>query len=236
MLGGCESLGQEKVFQYEITLNAHSAVRPAPNGYDWWMPRHNAILDRNKQGRVGMIFIGDSITHAWENKGKDVWQQYYAKRNAVNMGFTADRTQHVLWRLQNGAIAGINPKVAVILIGVNNSSSNDNTAKEIGEGIIAICQKLRADLPDTKILILSIFPLCDYGSPRVQKDAEASELASAIADNRHIYYLDINEKFLGGDGTATKELLPDCVHPNEKGYQVWAEAMEPTIVKLMGEK
>ena len=89
------------------------------------MPRHRAILDRNKQGEVDMIFVGDSITHSWESVGKDTWERYYAKRNAVNMGVGGDCTQHALWRLQNGEITGITPKLAVILIGINNA---DNTS------------------------------------------------------------------------------------------------------------
>jgi beta-glucosidase len=230
----------EKVNAYKIVPNAFPAVTPVPDDANWcaswWMPRHQAVVDRVKQGNVDLIFIGDSITHGWEDVGKDVWQQYYAKRNAVNMGFSGDRTHNVLWRLDKGEIAGISPKLAIIMIGTNNTGSNDSTAKQIGEGIIAICQKLRHDLPNTKILILAIFPLNEKPCPQREKNAEASIFASTIADNKWIYYMDINDKFLDKDGTLPKDIMPDFLHPNAKGYRIEAEAIEPMVKKLMGEK
>jgi len=234
---GCTNLCPEKVNQYSIKLGAHSAVTPVSrNSEDWWKLRFQNVLNQTKQGKIDMIFIGDSITHAWEDPGKEVWQHYYAKRNAVNMGYGGDRTQHTLWLLQNGEIDGINPKLAVIMIGTNNSNGNDNTSREIGEGIIAICQQLRSRLPHTKILILAIFPRGTTYSRQRQKNAEAGMFASAIADNKWIYYLDIGDKFLDSNGTLTKDIMPDYLHPNAAGYRIWAEEIEPTVAKLMGEK
>jgi beta-glucosidase len=224
-----------------------NAVVPVPRlDKDWWMTRHNAILERNKQGNVDLIMVGDSITHYWEKSGKSVWEQYYAKRNAVNMGFSGDKTQHVLWRLQNGEVNDINPKLAVVMVGTNNSKKNDYTSEQIADGIKAIVCELRTRLPNTKVLILAIFP---RGSdqqresktqdatfnPQWEKNNKAGKLASKIADNKMIYYLDINKKFLNKKGLLTREVMPDLLHPREKGYKIWAEAMEPTIVKLMGE-
>lgn len=105
-----------------------------------------------------MLFIGDSITHGWEGGAKEYWDKYYAPRNAVNLGFNGDRTQDVLWRLDHGEIDGIFPKLAVLMIGTNNSNVDWNTAKEISEGVQAICCRLRMKLPHTKILILGVFP------------------------------------------------------------------------------
>ena len=118
-----------------IGAEKHSALEPA-HRHSWWTLRHWAVNERVRQGNVDMIFIGDSITHSWEGVGKEVWQKYYGHRNAVNMGFGGDRTQHVLWRLDNGNIDGISPKVAVIMIGTNNSNRDDNTSEEIAEGMI----------------------------------------------------------------------------------------------------
>lgn len=237
LLSGCKCgcLEAEKVNTYPISLGSHSALKPEPRPSEWWIQRHQAVLSRVKQGNVDMIFIGDSITHDWEKSGKEVWQQYYAKRNAVNMGFSGDRTQHVLWRLNNGEIAAISPKLAILMIGTNNSDGSDNTAQEIGEGIIAICQKLRKDLPNTKILMLGIFPRGEKPSVQREKNAEASRLASSIVDNQWIYYMDIKDVFLDKDGTLPKEIMPDYVHLSEKGYQLEAEALEPMIAQLMGE-
>ncbi|AQQ70501.1 putative dienelactone hydrolase [Limihaloglobus sulfuriphilus] len=217
----------------------HSAITPVPQNNpkrDWWMPRHQDIVERVKNGNVDLIMIGDSITHRWDSTGKAVWDEYYSSRNAVNMGFGGDRTQHVLWRLENGEIDGINPKLAVVMIGTNNTNlRNGNTTEEIADGIIAICKRLRSKLPETKVLLLSIFPRDEKPSYKRNLNATASKIASEIADGKWIYYLNINHKFLDENEILSKDIMPDLIHPNEKGYQIWAEAMEPTIKKLMGE-
>ena len=102
----------------------HSAVTPVPGQGKQWLERHEGFNERARQGNVDLILIGDSITHGWEGKGKDVWNEYYGKRNAVNLGIGGDRTQHVLWRLYHGNIDGISPKLAVLMIGTNNSGDN----------------------------------------------------------------------------------------------------------------
>jgi len=232
---GC--LEMQKSDPYGLAGKTHSAVTPADRAnVEWWMPRHEQVLERVAQGNVDLIMVGDSITHGWENKGKAMWDQYYAPRNAVNMGFGGDRTQHVLWRLDHGEIDGIHPKLAVLMIGTNNSNGQDNTAEEIADGIKAICAEIREKLPKTKILILGIFPRGEGPSAQREKNAKASELASQIADGKHIFYLNINDKFLEADGTLPRDIMPDLLHPNEKGYAIWAEAIEPTVKKLMGEK
>lgn len=233
---GCQNK-IEKVNEYRIIIGLHSAVTPMPRPktWDWWWKRHQSIIDRIKQGNVDLIFIGDSITYNWEFAGKNVWNQYYGKRNAVNMGINSDRTQEVLWRLDNGEIAGISPKLAIVLIGTNNSAGNDNTSKEICEGIIAVCQKIRKELPNTKILLLAIFPAFEKPCPQRQKIEDASKCASVIADKKWIYYMDIKNKFLKKDSTLPKEIMPDFGHPNDKGYLIEAEAIEPMAKKLMDE-
>ena len=200
------------------------------------MARHNAFNERIKQGNVDLVFIGDSITQGWEGAGKDVWAKHYAKRNAVNLGIGGDRTQHVLWRLDNGNIDGISPKLAVLMIGTNNSNGMDSTAEEIGAGIQAIVKKLREKLPQTKVLILAVFPRGEKPSPQREKNATASEIASQLADNENVYYLDIGPKFVADDGTLSKEIMPDLLHLSPKGYEIWAEAIEPKVAELMGEK
>jgi beta-glucosidase len=242
---GCASL--RTADPYGLEGKTHSAVTPVDRAnVDWWMPRHEQVLKRVAEGNVDLILIGDSITHGWERAGKEMWDKYYAPRNAVNMGFSGDRTQHVLWRLDNGEIDGIQPRLAILMIGTNNSNRDDNTAEEIADGIKAICARLRAKLPGTKILLLAIFPRGDPAQREAKdqdaafngqwaKNEEASRLAARIADNKMIFYLDINKAFLNEAGDLTREVMPDLLHPQEKGYQIWAEAMEPTVRKLMGE-
>jgi beta-glucosidase len=234
----CQAGLYAKANPCDVKLGSHKAVTPFSRAdKDWWMPRHQAIVERVKQGNVDLLMIGDSITHGWENSGKQMWDKYYAPRNTVNMGFSGDSTQHVIWRLQNGEIENITPKLAVIMIGTNNSNGQDNTAEQIADGIEAIVCQLRTKLPETKVLIIAIFPRGDsMNSPQMQKNNKASKLASKLADNKVIFYLDINKKLLNKKGVLTREIMPDLLHPNEKGYQIWAEAMEPTIAKLMGEK
>ena len=231
----------------DVKIGSHKAVTPVSRpDISWWMPRHEAIVERVKQGNVDLLMIGDSITHGWENSGKPVWDKYYANRNAVNMGFSGDQTEHVIWRLQNGEIDNINPKLAVIMIGTNNSGG-DYTPEQIADGVKAIVCQLRTKLPNTKILLLAIFPRGDAEqykdktkgasfNPQWERNAKATKLFSKIADNKTIYFLDINKKFLNKKGELPRDVMPDLLHPGEKGYEIWAEAMESMIKKLTGEK
>jgi beta-glucosidase len=230
---------KQKVAFREVGTKVHSAVTPVPQteewAVEWWIPRHEAVNKRLREGNVDLLFIGNSITHGWENIGLEYWNKYYEPRNAVNMGFAGDRTQHVLWRLEHSDFENISPKLAILLIGTNNSNGRDNTAEEIADGIIKICKVLRSELPSTKILLLAIFPRDSIPTAQRQKNATASILASRVADNRKICYLDINSYFLTDDGILTRDIMYDYLHPTEKGYRLWAEAIEPKVVKLMGE-
>jgi len=224
----------------------NDAIIPAPREGNW-MKRHESFNERVKQGNVDLIFIGDSITQGWEGNGKTVWAEYYAKRNAVNLGIGGDRTQHVLWRLDHGNIDGINPKLAVLMIGTNNSGSN--TSEQIAEGVKLIVEKLRSKLPSTKVLVLGIFPRADNFDAQKNKtekgtkdDAKrklnerANEIIKNLADNKTVFYLDIGPKFLAADGTLSRDIMPDLLHLNETSYRIWAEAIEPKVKELMGEK
>jgi beta-glucosidase len=198
--------------------------------------RHEKINERIKQGNVDLIFVGDSITQGWEGAGKEVWAKYYARRNAANLGIGGDRTQHVLWRLDHGNVDGISPKLAVLMIGTNNSNGSDNAAEEIGAGIQAIVKKLREKLPQTKVLILAVFPRGEKPNPQREKNAKASEIAAKLADNQQVFYLDIGPRFLAGDGTLSKDIMPDLLHLSPQGYAIWAESIEPEVARLMGEE
>ncbi len=211
----------------------HSALNPVPRADEWWTKRQAEKNARIKQGNVDLLMIGDSITHSWEAGGKAPWEVYYADRNAVDLGFSGDRTQHVLWRLDNGNIDGISPKLAVIMIGTNNHK--DNTAEEIADGVMAIVQKLRTKLPEMKILLLAIFPRSEKPDQYRAKLTKASELFSVVADGDMVHYLDIGSVFLDPDGTLPKSVMPDALHPNKQGYWMWAEAMEPKVAELLGE-
>ncbi len=211
------------------------AVAPAIQNAAWWSKRHEEKLkEKDAMGQVDLLMIGDSITHGWESRGKTVWEQYYAKRHALNIGFSGDRTEHVIWRLQHGEVDGIAPKLAVIMIGTNNTGHRQDKPEHIAAGVKAILNELEKRLPDTKCLVLAIFPRGPNTDDRLRKINDATnEIIKEFADGRRVFYLDINNKFLGEDGTLSKEIMPDLLHPNARGYAIWAEAIEPTIEKLM---
>ncbi len=215
----------------------NDAIVPVPRA-GGWMNRHNAFNDRVKQGNVDLIFIGDSITQGWEGApprgGKEVWNEFYGKRNAVNLGISGDRTQHVLWRLDNGNVEGIKPKLAVLMIGTNNS--NSNTSEQIAAGVKKIVEKLRTKLPETKVLVLAIFPRgADKDDAKRKVNEGANTIIKSLADDKMVYFLDIGPKFLADDGTLSREVMPDLLHLNEKSYRTWAESIEPSVKMLMGE-
>lgn len=210
---------------------AHSAVKPEPRE-GRWMDRHNSFNERVKKGNVDLLLIGDSITQGWEGAGKDVWKKYYEPRNAVNLGIGGDRTQHVLWRLDHGNVEGIQPKLAVLMIGTNNSGNN--TPAEIADGIKAIVAKLRTKLPQTKVLVLAIFPRgADKNDARRKVNEQTNALVAPLADGKSVFYLDIGPKFLAADGTLSKDIMPDLLHLSPQGYEIWATAIESEVARLM---
>ena len=233
----------------DIEQGKHPTVTPVKQDIklvEWWDARHEEKLERIRQGNVDLLLIGDSITHRWETVGKDVWDKYYGKRNAVNLGFGGDRTQHVLWRLQNGEIDGINPKLAVLLIGTNNAWIKENTSENIANGIKAVLCELRTRLPNMKILVLGIFPKGTLEQRKVEngnatlnwqweKNNGANEIISKVADNEMIFYLNINDKLVNDKGELTREIAPDLSHLSVKGFEIWAEAMESMVRQLLGE-
>ena len=195
-----------------------------------------------KQGNVDLVFVGDSITHFWENAGKEVWQKYYGRRNAVNLGITDDETGQVLWRLDHGNINGISPKLAIVMIGTNNAARmpshvpSQDCPNRIAQGIEAIIQRLRAQLPKTKILLLAIFPRgADNSDPTRQINNKTNAIISKLADGKAVFFLDIGPKFLTADGKLSKDVMPDLLHPSTKGYEIWARSIEPTVASLLEE-
>ncbi|MEI7603042.1 MAG: GDSL-type esterase/lipase family protein, partial [Opitutae bacterium] len=128
----------------------NTATTPVPKENKGWMPRHESINAKAKQGGYDLVYIGDSIVQQFETKGKEVWDYYYAPRRALNLGISGDRTQHVLWRIDHGNLDGVKPKLTIIMIGQNNGGHN--TAQEIAEGVTAVVQRVQSKCPESKIL------------------------------------------------------------------------------------
>lgn len=227
-----------------LLQGTNGAVVPTPINNQWWMNRHQAMNNRAKQGDVDLVFIGDSITHAFAgepdtgddfaNRGKDTWDLFYGDRKAINLGISGDRTQHVLWRLENGNLAGLKPKVAVIMIGTNNCRAN--SAEQIAAGVEAVCLKVREKCPATKILLLAIFPRDDFRSDNREKVNATNALLKQWAPRNHVSFLDIGSVFLDAKGEIPREIMPDKLHPFAFGYRLWGMALEPTLAKLLGRR
>ena len=212
-------------------------TKPDSRDEAWWVARHQAKkAEKEKLPQVDLLMIGDSITHSWENGGKSTWMQYYASRNALNIGFSGDRTEHVLWRIDNGAIDGIEPRLAVVMIGTNNTGHRQDPAIQTAAGIKRIVGRLQTRLPQTKILLMGVFPRgAKPNDPLRQLNDAINEIIHTLADDEQVFYLNIAHRFLDQDGNLPKSVMPDSLHPNAKGYEIWAEAMEPMIKKLLGE-
>ena len=212
----------------------HSAITPASRG-GGWMNRHNSYNTRVAKGSVDLIFIGDSITQAWESVGRRVWTKYYGERNAVNLGISGDRTENVLWRLDNGNIKGIAPKAAVIMIGTNNTGRNPNTPSEIVDGITEIISKLRKKLPKMKILLLDIFPRGQTFNNQRGNIAQVNQTVRKLHDGEHVHYLAIGHHFLEANGSLDRKIMPDFLHLSPRGYEIWASSIEGKLKELLGE-
>jgi lysophospholipase L1-like esterase len=217
----------------------NSAIVPASRAQPTnWVARHEGFLAEASRGKFELVFIGDSITDGWRNRGRQVWDKFYASRQALNLGISGDRTQHLLWRIDNGELKGLKPKAVVLMIGTNNTGKEKdgsvrNTTAEIVEGITAVVKRIRTQLPDSKLLLLAVFPRATVDAPQRVQIQEINAAIAKLDDGKMIKYLDIGKAFLAEDGSIPKTIMPDLLHPNEQGYQLWADAMEPTLAGLL---
>jgi lysophospholipase L1-like esterase len=222
----------------------NDAIIPASRAGEWWQKRHLAMNAEAAKGGHELLLIGDSITHAFagdpdtgesfNNRGKDTWNLYFGDRKPLNLGISGDRTQHVIWRLQNGNMEGLKPKAAVVMIGTNNMGVN--TPEQIFEGVKAVCDTVHQKSPATKILLLAIFPRDAVASVNRAKVKETNMLLKEWADSSYPTFLDIGDAFLDNKGEIPGSVMPDKLHPMAYGYRIWAMAMEPTLAALLGEK
>ena len=216
----------------------NTATNPVPRS-PGWTRRHEGFVQEAKKGGIDILFLGDSITDFWRNRGSNVWNRCYAPRHAANFGISGDRTQHVLWRIDNGELDGIHPKVVVLMIGTNNTGKeNDhktprNTVPEVAEGVRAVVNDMRARLPDSKILLLAIFPRGGLDDPQRAQVALINTLIAKLDDGKMVKFLDIGPRFLDFDGMLPRSIMPDLLHPNAKGYQIWADAINPALDEML---
>ena len=204
-------------------------------GEQWWKDRHEAKKARIAEGNVDLILLGDSIMNRWDTTARAVAEYYYGDRNCVDLGFGSDRTQHLLWRLDDLPMDKIHPKAAVILIGVNNI--NRDRPEDIALGVKACVDKAAALFPDMKILLLDIFPVRDHADPaRGQIAAVNARLAEMFSGYPHLTRMDLAYLWLDENGDIPEDLMDDGVHPTVFGYKLWAAAVEPVIAEMLDDK
>jgi beta-glucosidase len=220
-----------------LIAEGHSAIDPVPRPDQGWKNRQELINKRVQETgeKAEVIFVGDSITQGWEGEGKETWNRVYAPMNALNLGISGDRTQHVLWRLEHGNLDGLKPKAAVVMIGTNNSNNEDNTVEQIAEGATAIVKKLREKLPETKVLLLAIFPRGENPNPQRGKILQVNQILHKLADEKNVFYYDLGPTFITAEGRIPREIMPDYLHLSHAGYELWANAMRAPLSKAMGQ-
>jgi len=206
---------------------------PRPASVTNWISRHEEFVALAKKERIDLLFLGDSITDRWRTKGSNVWNKVYAPYRAANFGIGGDRTQHVLWRIEHGELDGVNPKVIVLMIGTNNS--NSDSADEVAEGVERIVAEIRDRCPDSKLLLLAIFPRNKTTDKPGQMDMirEVNQCIARLDDGQMIRFLDLTDRFLGPDYTVPTAIMPDFLHPEETGYIIWANAMNPLLEEML---
>lgn len=210
----------------------------------YFQKMHAGFLARGKSGPVGVLFLGDSITEGWASV-PHIWEKYYGAYQPANFGIGGDQTQHLIWRIENGELAEIDPKVVVLLIGTNNSFLH--TAEEIVAAERKIIAMIQERLPETKILLLAIFPRAarknaegvitqearDDATRRVAVIEAVNPELAKLDNGGSIRFLDVGPAFLGQDGKIPFSIMRDQLHLTPAGYQLWATAMDPLLSEML---
>ena len=201
---------------------------------------HKQLLKKAALGGIDVYFEGDSITRRWGATDYPAflanWNRNFFGWNAGDFGWGGDTTQNILWRLQNGELDGVNPKVIVILAGTNNvgkAPADDNRIAEITRGIKAIVDLCRQKAPSATIVLTAIFPRNDSpdANPAISR---INQNIAGFADGRSIRFLNVNDKLADPSGTQFEGMMVDKLHPTAKGYQVWADGLRPILTELLG--
>ncbi|WP_170841891.1 GDSL-type esterase/lipase family protein [Sphingomonas gellani] len=192
-----------------------------------------------RTGGTNLIFVGDSITDAWRSDPqREIFEDYFGRYRPYNIGIGGDETQHVLWRINHGELDGLKPKLVVLMIGTNNlANANRMSPAETADGVAAVVEAIRAKLPGSKILLLGIFPRANRSDDPLRRAVNATNaIIAGLQDRKTVYYTDIGSKFLDADGTLPGNIMPDYLHPNAKGYQIWADAVKAQVDGLVNSR
>ena len=217
----------------DVAAIKYDAKTGKPNSA--FMEKHAKYVEQAKKGDVGLLFLGDSITEQW-HKQQEMFDEHYGKYKAANFGIGGDRTQHVLWRIENGELEPpMKPKVIVLLIGTNNSAADP--ADKIASGVEKIVSTAR-DKTGAKILLLAVFPRGETPE-KAAKQRETikavNERIKKLDDGKNVRFLDFGDKLTNADGTISKDIMPDYLHLSKQGYEIWASAIDGPVKEMMGE-
>ena len=206
-----------------------------PNRHAQFMKDKEAAL---KNGPIRLVFIGDSITDAWRGGEQNrIYKERWGKYNPLNLGISGDKTEHVLWRLEHGELDGLQQgtKLVVMMIGTNNLGNPPRaTPEDTAEGIKCLVQTVRQKLPESKLLLLGVFPRGkEPADPYRAQIKTINDTVSNLDDGKAVKYLDLSDTFLDDQGVLPADVMPDQLHPNTKGYEMWADAMGPVIEQMM---
>ncbi|ABW30657.1 GDSL-type esterase/lipase family protein [Acaryochloris marina] len=212
---------------------------PTPGHYpkfpQAWQKLHQQHLQQTQKREINVVFLGDSITRGWQ-KHKKLWQKHYGKLDAVNFGIGGDRTQQVLWRINNGLFDQIQPQLVVLNIGVNNLWQDGYGSEQIAAGIEKIVAAIHTKSPKTKILLLGILPTGkQLNAPKREKIQAINSKIRQLDNGSTIRFLDMGSNFLEPDGSISKDVMPDYLHLSRQGYQIWATSMEKTLSEMLNE-
>jgi lysophospholipase L1-like esterase len=225
-------------------LLSAQADRPAPRSDKNSQLAHEQLLAKAKQGHIDVYFEGDSIARRWGATDYpqllENWNRNFFGWNAADFGWGADRVENILWRLENGELDGINPKVIVLLAGTNNVGSKlpaegaESLVDDVTKGLQAVVRTMQSKAPGAVIILTGIFPRNDNMEVMPEIDRINANLAH-LADGRKIRYLNINDRLADGDGKLHDGMMNnDKLHPTAQGYQIWADALKPVFTELLG--
>ena len=198
--------------------------------------RQDEVLRRVREAKPAdarVVFIGDSITEGWENAGLEAWKRDFAPLGALEIGVGGDRTEHLLWRLQQAPLKPLDPKVVVLMIGTNNASTGRDTGELIVRGVRAVVDELHAQCPGAKVLVLDIPPRGMKMNPLRGIVLQVNQALSQAAWPEGVRFVRVADQFTGGDGSIDPAVMPDFLHFSPRGYELWAKAILPEVTSAM---